>query len=88
MNHSNSQNFLKSDNFCDWDMSDIYLMSIKRIDMVDERWVEYNTQINTLLRVIWQKIILYKLEHHKILGQNSVFMTTHWIKKPFLNMFL
>ena len=49
-------------------------MSINRIDIVIDK---YCTLRKTLLGVIWQKDIPTKLEQHKILGQNGVFISTH-----------
>ena len=49
-------------------MSDVYLMSINRIQIDKGRYVKYQIQINTLLRVIWQKDIPTKLEQNKVLG--------------------
>ena len=45
--------FLKSDNFLDLDMLDVYIMSIKRIDIVIDkgRYVDYHTLLNTLLGI-------------------------------------
>ena len=50
-------------------MSDIYVMSTIRIDMViDKGWyVKNNILTKTLPRVAWQKYFLTKLEQHKLL---------------------
>ena len=49
-------------------------MLVNRIDIVIDK---YRTQRNTLFGVIWQTDIPNKLEQHKILGQNGVFISIH-----------
>ena len=52
-------------------MSDVYVMSKNRIDVVvDKGWcVKYQISTNNSLWVIWQKYISTKLKQHKLSGQ-------------------
>lgn len=74
----------------DWCMSDGYIMSINRINMVIDkgRYVKYCIYIKFLFGVLWKKDILINWKQHEILEQNVCFLSRHLVNNLFLNMFL